>query len=43
MFAKLPLTAIRAFESAARLGGFKAASAELFVTPAAVSQQIKNT
>lgn len=41
MFAKLPLTAIRAFESAARLGGFKAASAELFVTPAAVSQQIK--
>lgn len=41
MFAKLPLTAIRAFESAARLRGFKAASAELFVTPAAVSQQIK--
>lgn len=42
MFAKLPLTALRAFESAARLGGFKAASAELFVTPAAVSQQIKS-
>lgn len=41
MFAKLPLTALRAFESAARLGGFKAASEELFVTPAAVSHQIK--
>lgn len=42
MFAKLPLTALRAFESAARLGGFRSAAEELFVTPAAVSQQIKN-
>ncbi|MDE1165364.1 MAG: LysR substrate-binding domain-containing protein [Pseudomonas sp.] len=41
MFAKLPLTALRAFESAARLGGFKAAADELAVTPAAVSHQIK--
>ncbi|WP_165392210.1 LysR substrate-binding domain-containing protein [Pseudomonas tructae] len=41
MFAKLPLTALRTFESAARLGGFKAASDELAVTPAAVSHQIK--
>lgn len=42
MFAKLPLTALRAFESAARLGGFKSAAEELFVTPAAISLQIKN-
>ncbi|MDD0975916.1 LysR substrate-binding domain-containing protein [Pseudomonas fontis] len=41
MFAKLPLTALRAFESAARLGGFKAAADELVVTPAAISHQIK--
>ncbi|WP_433887116.1 LysR substrate-binding domain-containing protein [Pseudomonas vranovensis] len=41
MFGKLPLTALRTFESAARLGGFKAASDELAVTPAAVSHQIK--
>ena len=41
MFTKLPLTALRTFESAARLGGFKAASDELAVTPAAVSHQIK--
>ncbi|UVJ46088.1 LysR substrate-binding domain-containing protein [Pseudomonas sp. LS1212] len=41
MFAKLPLTALRAFESAARLGGFKTAADELAVTPAAVSHQIK--
>nr|WP_302056312.1 LysR substrate-binding domain-containing protein [Pseudomonas sp. SBB6] len=41
VFAKLPLTALRTFESAARLGGFKAASDELAVTPAAVSHQIK--
>jgi DNA-binding transcriptional LysR family regulator len=41
VFAKLPLTALRAFESAARLGGFKAAADELAVTPAAVSHQIK--
>ncbi|MGN6084111.1 LysR substrate-binding domain-containing protein [Trinickia sp.] len=36
----LPLSALRAFEAAARLGSFKAAAAELFVTPAAISQQI---
>lgn len=41
MFAKLPLTALRTFESAARLGSFKAAADELSVTPAAVSHQIK--
>ncbi|MBV8657446.1 MAG: LysR family transcriptional regulator [Burkholderiales bacterium] len=35
-----PLGALRAFESAARLGSFKAAAAELFVTPAAISHQI---
>jgi DNA-binding transcriptional LysR family regulator len=37
----LPLHAIRAFEAAARLGSFKAAAAELFVTPAAISHQVK--
>ena len=36
-----PLNALRAFESAARLGGFKAAAAELSVTPGAVAQHIK--
>lgn len=36
-----PLNALRAFESAARLGGFAAAAAELSVTPGAVAQQIK--
>ena len=36
-----PLTALRAFEAAARLGGFLAAAEELSVTPGAVSQQIK--
>lgn len=36
-----PLNALRAFESAARLGGFKAAARELHVTPAAVSHQVK--
>ena len=37
-----PLNALRAFESAARLGGFTAAAAELSVTPGAVAQQIKS-
>lgn len=37
----LPLTALRAFEAAARLGGFKAAAEELNVSPGAVAQQIK--
>lgn len=36
-----PLNAIRAFEAAARLQSFKKAAEELFVTPAAVSYQIK--
>ncbi|MDH3762499.1 MAG: LysR substrate-binding domain-containing protein [Gammaproteobacteria bacterium] len=36
-----PLNALRAFESAARLGGFKAAAVELAVTPGAVAQHIK--
>ncbi|WHS62342.1 LysR substrate-binding domain-containing protein [Pseudomonas sp. G2-4] len=42
MFAKLPLTALRGFESAARLGSFKAAALELNVSPAAISHQIRN-
>ena len=37
-----PLNALRAFEAAARLGGFAAAAEELYVTPAAVAQQIKS-
>ncbi|MBP7065947.1 LysR substrate-binding domain-containing protein [Ferrovibrio sp.] len=36
-----PLNGLRAFEAAARLGGFVAAAEELSVTPAAVSQQVK--
>lgn len=42
MFACLPLTALRTFESAARLGSFKAAAEELNVTPTAVSHQIRS-
>ncbi|WP_455926314.1 LysR substrate-binding domain-containing protein [Pseudomonas putida] len=41
MFARLPLTALRTFEAAARLGSFKTAADELSVTPAAVSHQVK--
>lgn len=41
MFANLPLTALRAFESASRLLSFKAAAEELSVTPTAVSHQIR--
>jgi len=41
MFSKIPLTALRVFEAAARLGSFKDAAEELSVTPAAVSHQIK--
>nr|WP_298684616.1 LysR substrate-binding domain-containing protein [uncultured Dongia sp.] len=37
----LPLSALRAFDAAARSGSFKVAAAELAVTPAAVSHQIK--
>ena len=36
-----PLNALKAFETAARLGGFKAAALELNVTPGAVAQHIK--
>jgi LysR family glycine cleavage system transcriptional activator len=36
-----PLPALRAFEAAARLASFKAAAAELFVTPTAISHQIR--
>ncbi|WP_204113536.1 LysR family transcriptional regulator [Shimia biformata] len=36
-----PLTALRAFEAAARLGGFTHAADELCVTPGAVAQQVK--
>ncbi|MCG5262189.1 LysR family transcriptional regulator [Cupriavidus gilardii] len=41
MFASLPITALRVFESAARHLSFKAAAAELSVTPAAVSHQVR--
>lgn len=37
----VPLNALRAFEAAARHLSFQAAAAELFVTPAAVSHQVK--
>lgn len=37
----LPLTALRAFEAAARLGGFAGAAAELGVTPGAVTAHVK--
>jgi LysR family glycine cleavage system transcriptional activator len=36
-----PLNSLRAFEASARLGGFAAAAQELFVTPGAISQQVK--
>ncbi|MFA7430343.1 MAG: transcriptional regulator GcvA [Rhodospirillaceae bacterium] len=36
-----PLTALRAFEAAARLGSFSRAAAELNVTAAAISHQVK--
>ena len=39
--APVPHAALRAFEAAARLGSFKAAAAELGVTPAAISHQVK--
>lgn len=37
----VPLNAVRAFEAAARCLSFQAAAAQLFVTPAAVSHQVK--
>lgn len=36
-----PLTALRAFEATARRASFKEAAAELFVTPTAISHQIR--
>ncbi|MBE0405112.1 LysR family transcriptional regulator [Halomonas citrativorans] len=36
-----PLNALRAFETAARLGSFASAAQELNLTPAAVSHRIK--
>src|SRR5260221_1832792 len=36
-----PLTALRAFEAAARHSSFKSAAAELGVTPTAISHQIR--
>ena len=36
-----PLTSLRAFEAVARRSSFKAAAEELFVTPTAISHQIK--
>lgn len=36
-----PLKSLQAFESAARLGSFQAAADELFLTPSAISHQIK--
>ncbi|MEZ5778765.1 MAG: LysR substrate-binding domain-containing protein [Paracoccaceae bacterium] len=41
MTANLPLNALRAFEAAARAGSFVQAGAELGVTSAAVSQQVR--
>ena len=38
---KLPLLALRAFESAARLGSFRQAAEELGVTPTAISHQVR--
>jgi DNA-binding transcriptional LysR family regulator len=38
----LPLTALRAFEAAARLNGFAAAAQELGVTPGAVTAHVKH-
>lgn len=37
-----PLNALRAFDTVARLGSVKSAASELFVTPAAVSQQVRH-
>ncbi|KAE9632567.1 LysR family transcriptional regulator [Parasedimentitalea maritima] len=38
---QLPMTALRAFETAARLGGFAAAAQELGISPGAVSAHVK--
>lgn len=39
---RLPLSALRAFEAAARIGSFKGAAEELGVTPTAISHQIRD-
>jgi len=39
---RLPLTALRSFEAAARLLSFKKAAEELHVTPTSVSNQIRD-
>ena len=36
-----PLNSLRAFEAAARLGSFQKAAEDLFVTPSALSYQIR--
>jgi LysR family glycine cleavage system transcriptional activator len=41
MSTSLPLSALRAFEAAARTGSFRAAAAELALTPSAVSHAIR--
>lgn len=41
MHKRIPLKAVQAFEAAARLSSFALAADELFVTPSAISQQIK--
>lgn len=38
---RLPLTALRAFEAAGRLGSFTLAAAELYISQAAVSRQVR--
>ena len=40
--AMLPLSALRAFDAAARHQSFKEAAEELSVTPAAISQQVRH-
>ncbi|TSC34340.1 LysR substrate-binding domain-containing protein [Corallococcus sp. Z5C101001] len=40
-YALPPLNALRAFEAAARHSSFKAAAAELYVTPTAISHQVR--
>ena len=37
-----PLNALKAFEAAARLGGFTAAAEEMFVSPGAISRHVTN-
>lgn len=41
MHKRVPLKAVQAFEAAARLSSFAAAAKELFVTPSAISHQIR--